>query len=145
MSGTIDSTGLYTAPPNPPAGNMITITATSGTQTATATLSVVFSDHSLTGPFTFSYSGNDQNGFLAVAGSFQADGAGHIVSGVEDVDNFGTGPSTQSFDFGYVRGGAGRERYGKNKRGIRLRGRTRNGGHVAVRADELPAWLSDAV
>jgi hypothetical protein len=53
--GTIDATGLYTAPPNPPTGNAITITATSGTVTATATLSVVFSDHSLTGPFTFSY------------------------------------------------------------------------------------------
>lgn len=93
--GKIDSTGLYTAPPNPPTGNAITITATAGNLTATATLSVVFSDNSLSGPFAFSYSGNDQNGFLAVAGSFQADGAGHIVSGVEDVDNFGTGPSTQ--------------------------------------------------
>lgn len=107
--GTIDSTGLYTAPPNPPAGNVITVTATSGTQTATATLSVVFSDHSLTGPFAFSYAGNDQNGFLAVAGSFQADGAGHIVSGVEDVDNFGTGPSTQvSISGTYVVGPDGR-------------------------------------
>ncbi len=93
--GTIDSTGLYTAPPNPPTGNAVTITATAGNLTATAMLSVVFSNHSLTGPFAFSYSGNDQNGFLAVAGSFQADGAGHIVSGVEDLDNFGTGPSTQ--------------------------------------------------
>jgi hypothetical protein len=93
--GTIDSTGLYTAPPNPPTGNAVTITATSGTVTATATLSVVFSDHSLTGPFAFSYSGNDQTGFFTVAGSFQADGNGHILSGVEDVDNFGTGPSTQ--------------------------------------------------
>jgi hypothetical protein len=107
--GTIDSTGLYTAPPNPPAGNVITVTATSGSQTATATLSVVFSDHSLTGPFAFSYSGNDQNGFLDVAGSFQADGAGHIVSGVEDVDNFGTGPSTQvSISGTYVVGPDGR-------------------------------------
>jgi hypothetical protein len=93
--GTIDSTGLYTAPPNPPAGNLITVTATSGSTTATATITVVFSDRSLSGPFAFSYTGNDQSGFVAVAGSFQADGSGHIVSGVEDVDNFGTGPSTQ--------------------------------------------------
>ncbi|MFZ0522299.1 MAG: hypothetical protein WAL95_14840 [Candidatus Acidiferrales bacterium] len=107
--GTIDSTGLYTAPPNPPAGNVITVTATSGSLTATATLSVVFSDHSLTGPYAFSYSGNDQSGFVAVAGSFQADGAGHIVSGVEDVDNFGTGPSTQvSISGTYVVGPDGR-------------------------------------
>jgi hypothetical protein len=107
--GKIDSTGLYTAPPNPPAGNTVTITATAGNLTATSTLSVVYSDNSLTGPFAFSYSGNDQNGFLAVAGSFQADGAGHIVSGVEDVDNFGTGPSTQvSISGTYVVGPDGR-------------------------------------
>ena len=107
--GTIDSTGLYTAPPNPPTGNAVTITATSGTVTATATLSVVFSDHSLTGPFAFSYSGNDQTGFFAVAGSFQADGNGHILSGVEDVDNFGTGPSTQvSISGTYTVGADGR-------------------------------------
>ncbi|MGA7915502.1 MAG: hypothetical protein WCA00_09720 [Candidatus Acidiferrales bacterium] len=107
--GTIDSTGLYTAPPNPPTGNSITITATAGNLTATSTLSVVFSDHSLTGPYAFSYSGNDQTGFVAVAGSFQADGAGHIVSGVEDVDNFGTGPSTQiSISGTYVVGPDGR-------------------------------------
>ncbi|MFY9802523.1 MAG: hypothetical protein WA211_21295 [Candidatus Acidiferrales bacterium] len=107
--GAIDSTGLYTAPPNPPPGNLITVTATSGTTTATATISVVFSDHSLTGPYAFSYTGNDQTGFVAVAGSFQADGAGHIVSGVEDVDNFGTGPSTQiSISGTYTIGADGR-------------------------------------
>lgn len=107
--GTIDSTGLYTAPPNPPMGNAVTITATSGTVTATATLSVVFSDHSLSGPFAFSYSGNDQSGFFTVAGSFQSDGSGHIVSGVEDIDNFGTGPSTQvSISGTYTVGADGR-------------------------------------
>src|SRR5947209_19921694 len=39
-----------------------------------------FTSASLSGPFAFSYTGTDAGGFLAVAGSFQADGAGHITS-----------------------------------------------------------------
>ena len=93
--GTISPTGLFTAPPSPPPGATVTITATDGTTTATATATILFSDASLTGPFTFSYSGNDSAGFVAVAGSFQADGLGHIVSGVEDSDSFSTGVAKQ--------------------------------------------------
>jgi hypothetical protein len=93
--GTISPTGVYTAPPSPPPGATVTITATDGTTTATATATILFSDASLTGPFTFSYSGNDSAGFVAVAGSFQADGQGHIVSGVEDSDSFSTGVAKQ--------------------------------------------------
>jgi len=93
--GSIDSTGLYTAPPSPPPAGTVTITAVNGSITATSTATIVFSDHSLAGPFAFSYTGNDQSGFLAVAGSFQADGNGHITSGVEDVDSYSAGPATQ--------------------------------------------------
>ena len=93
--GSIDSNGLYTAPPSPPPAGTVTITAVNGTATATSTATIVFSDHSLSGPFAFSYVGNDQSGFLAVAGSFQADGSGHITSGVEDVDSYSAGASTQ--------------------------------------------------
>ena len=94
-AGTINSSGLYTAPLSPPPGNSVTVTATDGASTATATLTVVYSDHSLNGPYTFSYKGNDASGFLGVAGSFVADGSGHIVSGLEDFDSFITGVSTQ--------------------------------------------------
>jgi hypothetical protein len=94
-AGTINSSGLYTAPLSPPPGNSVTVTATDGASTATATLTVVYSDHSLNGPYTFSYRGNDASGFLGVAGSFVADGSGHIVSGLEDFDSFITGVSTQ--------------------------------------------------
>ena len=94
-AGTINSSGLYTAPLSPPPGNSITVTATDGASTATATLTVVYSDHSLNGPYTFSYKGNDASGFLGVVGSFVADGGGHIVSGLEDFDSFITGVSTQ--------------------------------------------------
>jgi hypothetical protein len=88
-------TGLYTAPPSPPPGGEVTITAKNGTTTATSVATILFSDASLTGPFTFSYSGNDNAGFVAVAGSFLADGQGHIVSGVEDSDSFSTGVAKQ--------------------------------------------------
>jgi hypothetical protein len=45
-----------------------------------------FTNASLTGPFAFSYTGSD-GGFLAVAGSFQADGAGHITAGTQDINS----------------------------------------------------------
>jgi hypothetical protein len=89
------TTGLYTAPPSPPPGATVTITATDSTvtptQTATAIVTIAFSDKSLNGPFAFSYSGDDQSGFMAVAGSFFADGNGHIQSGIEDLDSFSNG------------------------------------------------------
>lgn len=93
--GTISPTGLYTAPPSPPPGATVTITANDGTTTATASATILFSNASLAGPFTFSYSGNDSAGFVAVAGSFQANGQGHIVSGVEDSNSFSTGVAKQ--------------------------------------------------
>jgi hypothetical protein len=92
--GTINpATGLYTAPPFPPPGGNVTITATQGTTTSTAVATIVYSDGSLKGPFSFAYAGNDMSGFLAAAGSFQADGLGHIITGVQDLDSFSTGPS----------------------------------------------------
>lgn len=97
--GTIDATGLYTAPSFPPPGASVTITAqdltVTPTATATTTAVVVYSDQSLKGPFAFSYTGNDSSGFLAAAGSFVSDGNGHITSGVEDVSSYLTGVSTQ--------------------------------------------------
>jgi hypothetical protein len=95
--GSIDVTGLYTAPLNPPPGSEVTVTATDPTSgdTATATATIVFSDRSLNGPYAFSYTGNDQSGFLAVGGSFVADGNGGISSGVEDINSFLNGVSAQ--------------------------------------------------
>jgi hypothetical protein len=98
--GSIDSTGLYTAPPFPPPGNSLTVTAaatgSNGTSvTATASVTIAYSDRSLSGPYAFSYTGNDGSGFFAVAGSFVADGNGTIVSGVEDIQSFLTGVSTE--------------------------------------------------
>src|ERR1700690_1095615 len=108
--GAIDpTTGLYTAPFFPPPGASITVTATDGTATAIATATIVFSDASLKGPFAFSYTGDNSSGFQAVAGSFIADGAGTIVSGVEDIDSFSTGVSTAlAISGNYVVGPDGR-------------------------------------
>ncbi len=98
--GSIDLTGLYKAPPFPPPDAVVTITATDSTIPqgpfmATATATIYYSDQSLKGAYAFSYQGNDASGFLAAAGSFNADGSGHITSGVEDEESFLTGISTQ--------------------------------------------------
>jgi hypothetical protein len=104
---------LYTAPLTPPPGGTVTITATdpAATQPATSTVTIGYSDHSLNGPFAFSYTGNDSLGFLAVAGSFVANGNGRIVSGVEDVSSSLTGNKTvqiNSSSSTYIIGSDGR-------------------------------------
>ena len=94
--GSIDPhSGLYTAPPFPPPGATVTITATDGANVGSATARIVYSNASLSGPYAFSYLGNGEAGFQAFAGSFVSDGKGNIVSGVEDVSSFTSGVSTQ--------------------------------------------------
>jgi hypothetical protein len=98
LHGTIDSSGNYSAPASPPPGGSPTITAITGsgssTLSGTATAAVVFSNSSLSGPYAFSYKGNNSSGFTAVAGSFTAQGSssstGQIFGGVQDVLVAGT-------------------------------------------------------
>jgi len=108
--GAIDPhSGIYTAPSYPPPGGLVTVTAQDGTTTATSAVTIAYSDHSLNGPYAFSFTGNDSLGFSAFAGSFVADGSGHIVSGVEDSESFASGVSTQAPITGtYVVGPDGR-------------------------------------
>ncbi|MGH9733506.1 MAG: beta strand repeat-containing protein [Candidatus Acidiferrales bacterium] len=90
--GSIDPTGLYTAPDAPPPNGQVTVTATDPTQATTpvsATVTIAYSAASMRGPFAFYYVGDDATGFRAVAGRFVADGAGNIQGGLEDVDSFG--------------------------------------------------------
>jgi hypothetical protein len=89
--GSVDlTTGLYTAPSVPPPGGTVTVTASDGSATATATVIIEYSDASLLGPFAFSYTGDNDSGFIAVAGRFVTDGGGIIESGVEDITSFGS-------------------------------------------------------
>lgn len=103
--GTIDQSGNYTAPRTPPPGGTVTISATSGGNAGTATVTILFSAATLSGQYTFSYAGQDPGGFLAVAGTFTTNGAGAITSGTEDVNSAVSGivqsPITGgSFDVG---------------------------------------------
>jgi hypothetical protein len=99
--GTIDpNSGVYTAPPSPPTGASIVVTATDSTvagtaATATATATIVYADLSFSGPYAFSYTGNGPSGFQAVVGSLSSDGNGNITNFVEDILN-SSGDTTTS-------------------------------------------------
>jgi hypothetical protein len=96
--GTISSNGTYVAPPVPPPGGSATITAVAGTASGTATATVVFSRNSLNGSYAYSYTGDNSSGYLAVAGSFTAQGSGNtgnIVNGLEEVVSPGSAAQGQ--------------------------------------------------
>lgn len=91
--GTITTAGLYTAPLSPPPSGTVTVTAASVVnpiRTGSATVTVVFSNATLTGQYAFSFTGYDDSGIFLVAGSFVADGNGGVTDGLEDL-NHGTG------------------------------------------------------
>jgi hypothetical protein len=89
--GTIDANGVYSAPATPPIGSTVFVTAVSQ-DSATSFASVpvtisAYSTSSLQGHFAFSMSGKNASGTFVRAGSFFADGAGTLHSGVEDVND----------------------------------------------------------
>jgi hypothetical protein len=97
--------GLYTAPLSPPPPGTVTITAMSGGNSGTSTVTILFSNASLnslanganTQPYAISYSAHNGSSFLFVAGSFIADGNGNITGGTEDINTSGaTGPTSTS-------------------------------------------------
>jgi hypothetical protein len=101
--GTIDGTGLYTAPVIVPSPASTTITAvlqadTSVTGNAIVTVTAVqFNNSSLRGNYIFSLSGIDVNGFPFYAlGAVTADGSGHITGGEEDLNDVSLGYSQAS-------------------------------------------------
>ena len=96
--GTIDSTGLYTAPVIVPNPASITITAVlqadaSVTGNAIATITAVqFNNASLKGNYIFSLSGIDVNDFpFNAVGAVTADGFGNITGGEEDLNDVSSG------------------------------------------------------
>lgn len=102
------SCGLYTAPLTPPASGTVTITASSGGSSGTATVTILFSNASLNSlvnqanprPYAFSYLGDDGSGFLSVAGTFVADGNGNITGGTEDINSGFAAPTMSTFSAG---------------------------------------------
>jgi len=73
VHGTVDANGNYTAPLTPPPGGSTVVTATAGGNAGTSTVTVVFSSLSLSGPYSFSYSGADATtDFFLVVGNFTA-------------------------------------------------------------------------
>ena len=67
-----------------------------------------FNNSSLKGNYAFSLIGTNQFGFLAVAGSFQADGNGNITGGIEDVNSGGGVFTSIPVSGNYTVGGDGR-------------------------------------
>ena len=110
--------GLYTAPITPPASGTVTISASSGGNSGTATVTILFSNASLNSlvnqanprPYAFSYLGDDKSGFLSVAGTFAADGNGNITGGTEDINSGFAAPTMSAFAAGstYLVGPDGR-------------------------------------
>jgi hypothetical protein len=94
LHGTIDTSGNYTAPAVPPPGGSTTITAVTGSGSASATATVVFSNNSLSGPYVYSYTGDDGSGYLAVVGSFTANSG--VITGSEDATDASSGGATAS-------------------------------------------------
>jgi hypothetical protein len=96
--GTINSSGLYTAPSTVPVPPQVLVTATSvasSSAMASAKLTILITNNQkLNGSYAYLLKGFDSNGVFQEAGSIQADGNGNIVSGLEDV-NFSFGPLTQ--------------------------------------------------
>ncbi|MGB8885828.1 MAG: Ig-like domain-containing protein [Candidatus Korobacteraceae bacterium] len=96
--GTIDATGLYTAPAIVPSPASVTVTAVlqanpNLSSNAIATITAVqFSNSSLKGNYIFSLSGIDTNlaTFYAV-GAITADGNGNITGGEEDLNDVAVG------------------------------------------------------
>ncbi|MFZ1136681.1 MAG: hypothetical protein WAN69_17155 [Candidatus Korobacteraceae bacterium] len=115
-SGTISSSGLYTAPVVIPSPASITITAqlqSSSTVSSNAVVTITavqFSNASLKGNYVFSLKGIDASGFAFYAvGTVTADGNGNITGGEEDLNDVGSGYFTTTSVTGtYAVGADGR-------------------------------------
>ncbi|HET8551025.1 MAG TPA: hypothetical protein VFM97_00950 [Gammaproteobacteria bacterium] len=138
--GTISTDGVYTAPPLPPIGGKVTITAVANSDSSlkgTAGATIQYSNASLKGTWVFTYRAAN----LGVIGRFKADGAGNIAAGSEDVNASdgvflklpfdgsytvaadGTGEavfvsSRGEADFRFVIGASGRVRFVRTDNGV---------------------------
>lgn len=103
----------YTAPPTVPTGGTVTITAASTadpTKTVSAMVTITSSGMTqlLTGPYAFTFSGTDGNGFYTAGGGLISDGNGNITAGEEDFQDFNTLPLLTMITGTYAIGADGR-------------------------------------
>jgi hypothetical protein len=107
--GTVTSDGTYTAPGVVPSPATVKVTATSQAapgNAGSATVTITPTNNSkLNGRYAFLFKGFDATGAYQVAGSFQADGNGHLTAGVEDV-NRTAGPAINTSFTGTYQVGA---------------------------------------
>lgn len=91
--GTINATGLYTAPdaiPTPPTVTVTAVSAVDVTKSGTATVTITDNANSkLTGSFAFLFQGFLGSGMTSSLGSFTADGNGNVTNGLRDVNTVG--------------------------------------------------------
>jgi hypothetical protein len=88
--GSITSAGLYTAPPTPPPGGTVTLTATATDNSAlpaSAIITIQFANGSLNGQYAFSFAGHSAGAPFVSAGSVTLDGNGNITGGEEDIND----------------------------------------------------------
>ncbi|MBZ5509763.1 MAG: hypothetical protein LAN70_01195 [Acidobacteriia bacterium] len=95
--GTITTAGVYTAPPSPPPGANVTVTATAQDNSvppAGAVITVQFSNGTLNGKYAFTFSGQNAGASYVAAGSISFDGNGNITAGTEDINSGGASAVT---------------------------------------------------
>ncbi len=145
--GTIDASGLYTAPSAPPLSGKVTVTAVSKadpSQKALAIVTLTFSNASLQGHYTLRLWGANGPNPYFVVGSFVADGAGGISNAVFDVNDLAATIAGASFAATYSIGSDGRGilniLYGTNDIGWRLVMSSADSGRLNAFGEEDSGW-----
>jgi hypothetical protein len=110
--GSVNSSGLYTAPANVPSPATVIVKASAAIDTsrsASATISLVANqDSKLQGQYAFRFTGFDSDGPYQAAGSFSADGNGNVTAGLEDVNSSASPATSVTFTGTYHVGGDNR-------------------------------------
>jgi hypothetical protein len=95
VCGTLTSGGLYTAPPLPPPGGTVTVTAKTvdgSAVPASTDVSIQFSNASLAGQYAFAFTIRSAQALSAEAGTITFDGNGNITAGLTDRSDDGGSP-----------------------------------------------------
>ena len=112
---TLSSSGLFSGTPTTAGTTTIQIKladSESPSASITGTFSITISGPTgtalLNGHFAFTFSGFNSQGAVVAAGSFTADGAGHITAGVADYNFVQGAPKNETFTGTYTLGNDGR-------------------------------------